>query len=65
MRKKMAVIFSTVVQNTNLQIQKAQKAPKKDKYKENTTWAHHSNKEKILCIKNIFFAFKRPMNDLT
>lgn len=42
MRKKMAVIFSRVVQNTKLQIQKAQKMPKKDKYKEDTTWAQHS-----------------------
>lgn len=43
MRKKMAVIFSRVVQNTKLQIQKAQKMPKKDKYKEDTTWAQHSH----------------------
>ena len=38
----MAVIFSSVAQNTKLQIQKAQKMPNKDKYKEDTTWVQRS-----------------------
>lgn len=58
--RKMAIIFSSVVQNTNLQIHKAQKMPKNDKYKENTTWnIIVSDKEKILCMKKNCFCIHK------